>query len=412
MLPDQKTLALLYGKDFNASAVKKRYDALRARFREKYGHENAYFVSASGRIEICGNHTDHNCGKVLVAAISADTLAAAEKSEDGIFRVSSDGYPDMNVDLRALDVFEGEAGTSLALVKGVLKGFDRRGYKIGGARLVMSSNVFKGAGVSSSASFELVVAETINAFYNQGSVSPIDKAAISCYAENVYFGKPCGLLDQTGISLGSLTAIDFKDPENVKYEVLGAEIKGYAAVLINTGGDHSNLTQHYAGIREDMQNVALLFQKKVLREVHETSFYRDLKRVYERVGGRATVRAIHFFEENKRVEAASSALRSGDVSEFLKNINASGDSSYELLQNCYVPGDQKEEIPFAIAAVRNILAGRGGVRVHGGGFAGTILVFVPNEIKDGCIAKFETLFGQENVFPTEIRGIGAVAMRC
>lgn len=397
----------LYGANFDGKTVEDRYTLLEKRFTECFHHGNSDLFSASGRIEICGNHTDHNNGKVLVAAISVDTLAAVSKTEDNIIRVASEGYRDMVIDVASLKKVPEENGTSIALVKGVVQGLMDRGYRVGGFQAAITSNVFKGAGVSSSASFELLMCEILNVYYNNGAISKVEKAQISQFAENEFFGKPCGLLDQAGISLGGLSYIDFKDPEHPVTGTLTPNFEGYDIVLVNTGGDHSDLTHCYASIRVEMGEVAKCFGKSVLREVDEAEFYASLPALKNKVSGRAILRAIHFYEENKRIDRCLAALEKNDLKSFFAAINASGDSSYRLLQNCYVEGDVKQPIPLAIAVTRRILGGDGAVRVHGGGFAGTILTFVNRNNTEQYISEMKKLFGEQNVFKTTVRSLGA-----
>ena len=397
----------LYGPGCDRAAQDARYDLLTRRFDRSFTGEKTYF-SSSGRIEILGNHTDHNHGKVLVGAISADTVACAARSERVVLK--SEGYSDIVVDLDKLEPLSRERGTSLALVKGVLAETRRRGYRIGGFCGVMSSNVFKGAGVSSSAAFEVLVCEMENVFYNDGRIGPIEKAQIAQYAENVYFGKPCGLLDQSGIALGGIAEIDFRDPASPSYETLTPCLEHYNVVLVNTGGDHSDLTAEYAAIRTEMEAVADLFGKSVLREVPYETFLAKLPELAARIDGRALLRALHFYDENRRVEAGAAALRAGDLDGFFAAVNGSGDSSARLLQNLFVGGETAQRIPLAVELSRRMMRRGGAARVHGGGFAGTVLAFVHDDDLADYLTALKAAFGSENVFLAALRGAGTCAL--
>ena len=398
----------LYGKGCDAQACRERYGELWEHFERKFGvREDAAFYSSPGRAEILGNHTDHNHGKVLVAAISCDTLAVAAR--DQRVQVVSEGYPEISFDAEDLSPVEAEKGTSAALIKGVMKGLRDRGFRTGGFSAVMTSGVFKGAGVSSSASYEVLVAEIQNQLYNGGAVSREEKAFVSQYAENECFGKPCGLLDQMGIALGGMSTIDFKDPARPEQRTLYLDLKGYEIYIVNTGGDHSNLTFDYAGIKDDMHQVAEFFGKKTLREVDEALFYDQMQTLSRKLSGRALLRAMHFFEENRRVDAAVQAIERSDVGAFLECIAASGRSSYELLQNCYSAGDKVQRIPLALALTSRLVKD-GAARVHGGGFAGTILAFVSRDESERYRSTMADVFGERNVFRLSVRASGATVL--
>ena len=393
----------LYGPTCSPAAQERRYRALGARFERNFRGEK-HFFSSSGRIEILGNHTDHNHGKVLVGTISADTLACVTPSERVVLK--SEGYRDIVVELDRLDPEPSERGTSLALVKGVLAGCLRRGRKIGGFSGVMISNIFKGAGVSSSAAFEVLIAEIMNVFYNEGRMSGVEKAQIAQFSENEYFGKPCGLLDQTGIALGGICEIDFSDPGAPGVERLSLTLDPYRVVVTNTGGDHSALTEAYASIRREMEQVAAALGGRVLREVPYETFLSAVPALSKKLPGRAILRAMHFYDENARVEAGAEALRRGDREAFFRAVNGSGDSSAKLLQNLCVSGDTAQRIPLAVEFSRRLMPHGGAVRVHGGGFAGTILAFVHAEDLPAYLAAMGETFGADNVFTAEIRTAG------
>lgn len=397
-------LRLLYGENCKIEEKVERIERLKKVFIENEGVNPTHIFSSSGRSEILGNHTDHNHGIVMVASISCDVVAAVAKRNDNLVKICSQGYPAVEVDLACLSVNEKEYGKSDALARGVADAIVKRGYEIGGFTAYTSSNIFKGAGVSSSAAFEVLVAEIFNTLYLHGKLSDIDRAVVAQYAENVHFGKPCGLLDQSGISIGSLVKLDFNDPENPKIKKLQAPI-GYSLVITNTGGDHAALTEHYAAIRKEMEEVASFFGKKVLREVPRKDFEKMLPTLKRRFNGRAILRALHFYNENERVIKAQNALVSGDVQSFLDAVNESGASSLTLLQNCYVPGDVKQPVVLGIELSRNYIKD-GAVRVHGGGFAGSILAIVNNKEVKGYVAFMKKLFGEDNVFEASIRQVG------
>jgi len=396
---------LLYGAGCNANQIKARYSALAEKFKSAKGEEPEHFFSSSGRAEILGNHTDHNLGKVIVSAISCDIIAAVKKRDDGLIEVCSEGFYPIHFNVRDTRMRPEEKGRSYALVRGVVGGIKRRGYSVGGFTAYTESNVFRGAGVSSSAAFELLLAEIINSLYLGGGLSAADKAAIAQEAENVYFGKPCGLLDQTGVALGGMNAVDFLNPEKPECERLSPP-NGYAIVITNAGGNHSSLTAHYADIKKEMLSVSSFFGKKYLRFVSEEEFYSSIHDLKKAVGERAVLRAVHYFNENARVEKASSALKSGDINSFLTAVNESGESSLKYLQNAFVPGSATQPIPLALYLSKRRIKD-GAVRLHGGGFAGTVIAIISENEKDDYIKYMSEYFGAENVFSAKVRNIGA-----
>ena len=395
--------SLYYGENYD-KRLEQRYAALYKKFESGENKKPEYVFSSPGRAEILGNHTDHNHGKVMVAAINCDILCFASPISGDKIRIFSDGYPVIEVDLGDLSANESEHGTSLALVKGVCRGLKDRGFKFGGFVAYMESEIFKGAGVSSSAAYEVLICEILNVLYLGGALSPVEKAIVSQYSENVYFGKPCGLLDQSGIAIGSLSKLDFKVPEQPEIKKLKAPA-GYTLVITNTGGDHAKLTPHYAAIREEMQQVASYFGKKVLREVDYLQFLDAVKDLKNKFSSRAIMRAMHFYSENARVEAAEEALNSGDTQAFLREVASSGESSLCVLQNCYVPGSVDQPVALAIEYSKRITQ-NSVFRVHGGGFAGSILGFVENGELDNYVSKMSEAFGAQNVFKAVVRPIG------
>ena len=397
-----------YGEGFDIDQIKPRLERLLSAFTLNEGCDADYLFSSSGRAEILGNHTDHNHGKVLVAAISCDILAAVKKTDNGIVKICSEGYAPIKISLSDTSVKANERGTSTALARGVANAIKERGFKIGGFTAYLTSNVFKGAGVSSSAAFEVLVAEIFNNLYLSDRLTPVEKAIISQYSENVYVGKPCGLLDQSGIAIGSLSSLDFKNPTEPAIRKY-AMPKGYALVITNTGGDHAQLTPHYAAIRSEMEAVAGVFGKKVLREVDYQEFFANINEVREKTSDRAVLRALHFYEENARVERACDALEKEDARAFLKEVTESGLSSLIRLQNCSVPAELSQPVILGIEASRNIIKD-GAVRVHGGGFAGSILAIVSEAEKDNYAKEMSKIFGEENVFIARVRPSGACRM--
>ena len=402
-------LKTLYGENADLNACNKRINDLKDVFIKNEKVTPDFLFSSSGRAEILGNHTDHNHGLVVVASISCDVLAWVVKTNDSIVKICSEGYEPVVVDIKDLEIKPSEYGTSNALTRGVAKGIFDRGFKIKGFTAYTTSNIFKGAGVSSSAAFEVLVAEIFNSLYLDGALTEVDRAVISQFAENKYFNKPCGLLDQSGISIGSLCKLDFKNPTTPEIKKLTPP-KGYTLVITNTGGDHASLTEHYAAIRKEMETVAEFFGKKVLRDVKFSEFKSQIPSLTHHFSSRAILRALHFYQENDRVLKAEKALANGDSKEFLKQVNESGLSSLVLLQNCFVPGEVSQPVVLGIELSRAIIKD-GAVRVHGGGFAGSILAFVSDGELKGYVNEMKRVFGKENVFTAQIRKIGTTIIQ-
>ena len=365
--------------------------------------------SSPGRIEICGNHTDHNHGKVLVAAIELEMNAETQKTGDSLVQIDSAGFGRFTVDLNDLKPSKSEFGLSSALVRGVAKGFTDRKLNTGGFTARISSTIPKGAGVSSSAAFEVLIAQIFNVYYNGGRVDKNTLAAVSQYSENVFFGKPCGLLDQMGIAHGGITYIDFFDPKKPVIKALQLPLKDYGIIITNTGGDHSNLTEYYAAVKEEMHDVARCFDREYLAEVPVQDFYANIGRLQRAVSGRAILRAAHFFNENERVELAANAVAIGNLKGLFAAVNESGESSYKLLQNNYTAGDTVQRIPLALFMSKRVMTD-GAVRVHGGGFSGTILAFVRNDEREKYLSVMSPVFGKDNIFITNIRKTGTAQM--
>ena len=385
-----------------------RFEELFKMHKDVFNTSDVEFYSSPGRIEIVGNHTDHNGGKVLCAAINVDTLASVSKRSDGIIEVKSKGYPMLRVDVSKPDFSVSEIGTSTALIKGVVDYFKRSDKNVGGFSACMTSSVPKGAGVSSSSSFELAIAEILNVMYNDSQLSAVFKAKASQYAENTFFGKPCGLMDQSAIALGGVNLIDFADFDNPVIEKAHWAFDNLDIYVIATGGDHSDLTDDYAAIPHEMKEVAACFGAKLLHEISPEKWNRDKQNIVGKVSERAYLRAEHFFEENERVENAVRPIDSKDEQAFLDIVNESGLSSRYKLQNTYSPAGKNHNPENALASVVTI-EGVVASRVHGGGFAGTILVFADKKAS-GVEGALDVMFGDENVFKLAIRQSGATKL--
>ena len=393
----------------DGEAQRERFQSLIDAHEEYFGTPVEEFYSSPGRIEIIGNHTDHNGGKVLCASINFDTLGAVSPRSDGVIKIKSAGYPIISVDTNeSIEFLMSEIGTSVALVKGVVDYFVRSGKKVGGFSASITANVPKGSGVSSSSSFELIVAEILNVTYNGGELDAIFKAKASQYAENVFFGKPSGLMDQSAIALGGVNLIDFSNLEQPAVERAHWAFDDLDIYVISTGGDHSNLTDDYAAIPEEMKEVAACFGKKLLHEITREQWESEKARIKSKVSERAYLRAEHFFEENERVENAVKAIDGGDEKAFIDIVNASGLSSRYKLQNTYSARGGNRNLEAALDKVVHVDGVRAS-RVHGGGFAGTILVLADKNAPS-TDAELRAMFGSENVFKLAIREDGATRL--
>lgn len=400
----------VYVSDEAVKAQHERYVSLANDFAELFGEDReARLFSAPGRTEVGGNHTDHNHGRVLAASINLDAIAVASVNDENIVRVKSRGY-DMDVcDITDLEIKEDEKGHSPALVRGMCAGFKKYGYNIGGFDAVTLSSVLSGSGLSSSAAYEVLVGTMLNYLYNDGKVDAITIAKIAQYAENVYFDKPCGLMDQMACSVGGFVTIDFNNPSEpivneIKFDFAAS---GHSLCIVDTKGSHSDLTDDYAAIRGEMEAVAEVFGKKVLREVDEQEFKKNIPDVRKKVGDRAVLRAIHFFADNERVLREVDALKKGDFETFKSYILESGDSSYRYNQNVFsVKKPTEQPVSLALAISESLLKGKGAWRVHGGGFAGTIQAFVPNELLGDYKNAMEGIFGEDSCYVLIIRPVG------
>lgn len=400
----------LYGA--SASAQKSRYMRVLNTFAELFGEQNEIgFFSAPGRSEVGGNHTDHNHGKVLAAAINLDAIAAVAKNGKDIIRLKSEGYDMDMVDITDLTPKTSEYSKSKALIRGVCAGFVARGYEIGGFDAATANDVVSGSGLSSSASFEVLVGTILNHLYNDGKVTPVEIAQIAQYAENEFFGKPCGLLDQMTCSVGGFVFMDFNDPSKpvikpVKFEF---ESCGHALCIINTGGSHSDLTDEYAAVKNEMISVAQRLGHDYLREVDEAQFLNSIDLMRGVVGDRAILRAKHFFSENARVDKEVNALENKEFGEFKKLVVKSGQSSYMYNQNVFSVKDPiSQPVSLGLCLCEELLEGKGAWRVHGGGFAGTIQAFVPIDMLKDFKHRMELVFGEGNCYVLSIRPVGGV----
>ena len=389
---------------------KERYVKAIESFEEMFGVKDVEIYSAPGRSEIGGNHTDHQCGRVLAASINLDAIAIVAKKESGIV-LKSEGYPMINVSLADLLPKKEEEGTSAGLIRGVAARLKEEGYEIGGFEAYVTSDVLNGAGMSSSAAFEVLIGSILSGLYNEGNISPVLIAQVGQYAENVFFGKPCGLMDQMASSVGNLIFIDFADVKNpvIKKVNVNFEDFNHSLCIVDTKGSHADLTDEYAAIPEEMKRVAAYFGKEILKQVDKNEFYTNIPEIRKVAGDRAVLRAMHWFEETDRVIDQVNALEEENFEEFKKLIKSSGDSSFKYLQNVYsVKNLSRQEMAVGLALSDVILKGKGVSRVHGGGFAGTIQAFVPNDIVDIYKKNMEDIFGEDACHVLKIRKYGGM----
>ena len=373
--------------------------------------EKHYLVSAPGRTEIGGNHTDHQHGCVLAAAVNLETVADVTLNGTDMVWIQSEGYPTIKVDLKDLSVHEEEKNTTAALIRGVAAAFAERGANVHGFDAVIKSNVLAGSGLSSSAAFEVLIGTIMNELFFDKKLSAIEIAQIGQYAENVYFGKPCGLMDQMASSVGSLVFIDFEDPAQPKVEKISFDLAdaGYALCIIDSGADHADLTDEYAAIPVEMKQVCSFFGKEVLRQIREEDFLSALPDLRNSVSDRAILRAMHFYEENQRVLDQVKALKDQNVDAFLNLIKESGRSSWMYLQNITPTGAvMHQEVAIVLALCKKLLDGKGAYRVHGGGFAGTVQAFVPLDMLNSFKNCIEAVLGKDACHVLNIREDGGI----
>ena len=409
---DEK-LSKLYGAD-QIERQRQRYISAIEQFSALYGDDREISIfSVSGRSELSGNHTDHNRGRVIAASINLDIIAVASKRDDTKIRVKSEGYDEISVDFSEYaSPDEYMFGTSASIIAGMCHGLCGKGFSIGGFDAYMTSSVLKGSGLSSSAAFEDMIGNVLNHFYNDGKIDNVEIAKLSQYAENVFFGKPCGLMDQVACAHGGIVSIDFEDTnapiiEKMDFDITGA---GYKLCIVDTGGNHADLTDDYASVPAEMKAIASSLGKSVLREVSEDDIISSIPTLRREYSDRAIMRALHFFAENKRVAIQKQALSDGDLELYFKNVIASGKSSFCYLQNVYTTKNVTEQgLSLALALAERYLDGRGGAyRVHGGGFAGTIQAYVKAEDADGFATLMNSAFGEGACLILQIRSEGAI----
>ena len=377
------------------------------------GDAQITLFSAPGRTEIGGNHTDHEHGRVLAASVDMDSIAAASASDDGMIRILSEGYPMIEISVDDMSVNESEFNTTVSLIRGVAAKFAQMGCKVGGFRAAVTSSVLPGSGLSSSAAFEVLIGYIINHLFFEDKADAVQIAQIGQYAEHVYFGKPSGLMDQTASSVGNLITIDFEDPSAPTVRKLDVDFEksGLKLCIINCWASHADLTDEYAAVPVEEQNVAGYFGKKVLREVAKEDFMNAIPELRRQFGDRAVLRSIHFYQDNDRVPKQVEALEAGDIDTFLKLVSESGRSSWMYLQNI-VPTGAKEhqEMAVALALCDELLDGVGAFRVHGGGFAGTCQAFVPQDRISEFTTRMDQLLGEGSCHVLNIRSVGGTVV--
>ncbi len=405
-------LSAIYGDDPDVLASQRiRYGNAIDQYESKFGKEELDIYSAPGRTEICGNHTDHQHGQILAASINLDAIAVVGKHASSSIDFISEGYRPIHIDIDDLNLHKEEEGTTAALIRGVCKGMKDRGYQIGGFKAYVTSDVLSGSGLSSSAALEAIIGTILSGLYNNMTVSPVDIAIIGQYAENVFFGKPCGLMDQIACSVGDFVQVDFQDPKNpvvtkINYDL---EKEGYRLCIIDTKGSHANLTDDYAAIPNEMKQVANFFGKEYLNEIRFDEFLSSLNSLYGSVSDRAVLRAFHFLTENERVIKASKALQENRFHDFLAIIKESGNSSYKYLQNVYSNKyEHQQPVPTTLMLSEYYLKDNGVCRVHGGGFAGTIQAFVKKDSVSGYKEFIENILGKGTCHVLNIRKQGGI----
>lgn len=385
-----------------------RYVRTLERFIKLYGDNDIEIYSVAGRSEVGGNHTDHQHGCVLAASINLDAIAMVMPQDD-VIEVVSDNFNIEKINIHELSKKDNELGTSEALIRGVVYKLKELGYKVGGFKAVITSDVLMGAGLSSSAAFEGLIGTIISGLYNNMEIDMVTIAKVGQFAENVFFGKPCGLMDQCACAVGGLISIDFNDPAApvVKHVDVDFSKYNHSLCIVDTKGSHADLTDEYAAVPTEMEKIAHYFNKEVLRDVDEEEFYTCIRSLREFAGDRAVLRAIHFFNENNRVGKLVNALDQDDFDGFKHYIQESGNSSYKFLQNVYASSDpQNQAVSLALALSENILGNHGVCRVHGGGFAGTIQAFVENDYVEIYKKEIEKSFGQGSCLVLKVRAKG------
>ncbi len=410
----EEELVRLYGPG-RAARARERLKRVLEGFEKTFGAPAQAVFSAPGRTELGGNHTDHQHGHVLAASVDMDILAAVAVNDSGVFRVQSEGYPLITVDLGVLTPQAGEENTSAALIRGVCARMAELGCDFGGRGLdaCMVSDVPGGSGLSSSAAFEVLIGTMVNGLFWEDKATAVEIAQIGQYAENVFFGKPSGLMDQTASSVGGVVAIDFADPAAPVVERMDLDLagEGYALCILDSRASHADLTDEYAAVTRELAQVCAHFGKKVLREVSQADFYAALPQLRREAGDRAVLRSIHFYDEDARAVEEARALKNGDFARFLALVRESGKSSAEHLQNVTPTGQVADQaLMLTIALAEHLLGERGAARVHGGGFAGTAQAFVPLDLLDEFKAGFEAVLGEGTCHVVTIRPVGGVRL--
>lgn len=408
---DQK-IKEIYVDEQRVPYNRERYIRAIDRFTELFPSEKEIEIySAPGRSEVCGNHTDHQNGMVLATSINLDAIAIVAKAEEPVIRLVSGDFPMEEVDVADLSMKEEEQSTTTALIRGVAAGMKERGHKVGGFTAYITSDVLMGAGMSSSAAFESLIGTILSGLYNDMKVSSIEIAQIGQYAENIYFGKPCGLMDQMACSVGGMIFIDFKEKEHPEVRQVHTDFEkaGLSLCIVDTKGSHAHLTPDYAAVPAEMNQVAQALGREHLREVPRETFFKELPKLWKETSGRAVLRAIHFYEEEERVLRGVKSLEESDYPGFLSVIKASGDSSAKYLQNIYSPKDvDSQNVTVALAVSESILGENGVCRVHGGGFAGTIQAFVKNEAVAAYKEQLEAIYGDDSCHVLKVRLQGGI----
>lgn len=403
---------MLYG---DAKKARARYSAACDSFCSLYKEtKGTRLFSAPGRTEIGGNHTDHQHGSVLAGGVNLDVIAVVAPNDDNTIRIKSEGYDMDVISIDELDRRDGEEGCAISLIRGVCSRFKEMGCTLSGFNAYTTSNVLKGSGLSSSAAFEVLIGNIVNGMFFDGNADEITIAKIGQYAEREYFGKPCGLLDQMASSLGGFTYADFRDPKEPITEKINLDIHsfGYTLCVVDTGGNHADLTQDYADITIECKAVSNALGVDFLRDADTDKFYSSLAELRRNHGDRAVLRAFHFFNEQARVDEQKAALKSGDFENFLRLVNASGTSSFDYLQNLYSNSNVSEQgLSLAIALTRRFLNGKGACRVHGGGFAGTVQCYIPTELLDEYKTMIEAVFGKDSCCVLNIRPVGGCEIK-
>lgn len=413
----EQIIKRLYGS--NEVTVKEqllRYNRIFEQYSSHFSSNDIFLFSTPGRTEIGGNHTDHNLGRVIAASVNLDTIAVISKNNDYKITLYSEGYTEpFKINLKNLNKVENEKGTTDSLIRGIAARFVELGYDIGGFSGEITSDVLAGSGLSSSASIEVLIGNIFNSLFNEEKISNKELAIIGQWVENNYFGKPCGLMDQIACSMGGIVSIDFENPENPEIEKVDFDFKahGYKLLIVDTGGNHADLTEDYASIPREMKSVANLLGEEVCRSIDENTFLGNLKEIRRNVGDRAALRVFHFINENERVLKQMDALKSNDFTRFLESINESGDSSFKWLQNVYSIKNVKEQgISVALALTKKFIdkKGEGACRIHGGGFAGTIQVFLPEKYVDEYKDYIQCIIGNKKVMVLNIRSEGTMSL--